>query len=353
MARVVPTEGDIHDVAPGGSVVVAEPEPTSNNNDEVDTTTLQATQRTAPETQESDPHTGQSLATSENPPHALRLDPSQDAGGEEKQPSAVKEPTSSVIGESGKMREANDDATVGPEPQFKPPSRAAAAVGEEERAQQSQPVGAQVDGVGSVVPKTTRTDSLKVSKMDKHSSSGMTTFSLAHPYTDSSSAAKSGLAQVSMADEAENGTIIGESSTRASTQRSGDESQGDDEEESEPRGFEAITRRGTRRYVPRRSQGAGDDGEGASSTTIIDRKRPPLKVPQTMFMGHPVGSTAAEFLERQKHRVQDIRSQQEKSSRLMKLVMEHSAASSGSPLPDVDVVFPDDRSDRDQGDRCV
>lgn len=339
MARVVPTEGDTHDVA---AVVVVTQREEASNDEKVDATTSQCT---APETQHSDPHAREPLPAIQKPPHDLSLDPSQAAAGEENQPSAVKEPTR-VAGGSGKIQEADDnDDAVGPEPGLKSPSRAA-AVGEEERAQQSQPVGGKPDGVASIVPKT-GADSLQVSEMDKHR--GMTTFSLAHPHTDSS-AAKSGPTQVSIA-EAEN-DLIGEGSKRTPTEPSGDQSQEDDENESEPRGFQSIARRGTRRFIPRHSQGSGDDGGGASSTTF-NRKRAPLRVPQTMFMGHPVGSTAAQFLERQKHRVQDVTGKREKASRLMKLVMEHSAAATGSPLPDIDVVFPDDRSDHDQGDRCV
>lgn len=337
MARVVPTEGDTHDAEP---VVVTQREAASND-EKVDATTRQ---RTAPETQDSDPHAREPLPASPKPPHDLSLDPSQAAACEENQPSAVKDPTT-VPGESDNIQEADDnDDAVGPEPGLKSSSRVAAA-GEEERVQQSQPVGGNFDGVASIVPKS-GADSLQVSEMDKHR--GMTTFSLAHPHTDSS-AAKSGPTQVSIA-EAEN-DLIGEGSTRRPTEPSDDQSQEDDEEESEPRGFQAIARRGTRRFIPRHSQGSRDDGGGASST--INRKRAPFRVPQTMFMGHPVGSTAAQFLERQKHRVQDVTSKREKASCLMKLVMEHSAAATGSPLPDIDIVFPDDRSDHDQGDRCV
>ena len=75
-------------------------------------------------------------------------------------------------------------------------------------------------------------------------------------------------------------------------------------------------------------------------------KEVPFTVPESMFMGHPAWSKAAEFLGRHERRVQDVRAKKKEVTKLMKLVMDHDPASSGSPLPDVDKIFPVNRSDQ-------
>lgn len=70
----------------------------------------------------------------------------------------------------------------------------------------------------------------------------------------------------------------------------------------------------------------------------------PLKVPGAVFMEHPAESEAAKLLKRHDRRVEDVRAKQEKVGELMKLVMDHDPDISESPLPDIDKVFPTNRS---------
>lgn len=55
-----------------------------------------------------------------------------------------------------------------------------------------------------------------------------------------------------------------------------------------------------------------------------------------------MGNPAAEFLERQLKRLEASKIMQEDVRGKLKLVMEHDPAAMGSPMPDIDKVFPPD-----------
>lgn len=179
----------------------------------------------------------------------------------------------------------------------------------------------------------------EISEMDhQHSCDGLRTFSLAHPYRDHLS---------------ENGAQRGDDAGRKGTEGISSSSSGEpavpeetEEGDSEPPGA-AFARRGTQKFVSRPSPERGvSDGEMASSSG----KEAPFRVPQTMYMGHPVGTQAAEFLERHTHRVRDVKTTRKKVSSMLKSVMDHDPISSGSALPDIDSLFPVKGSEHDQGD---
>eukprot|EP00904_Undaria_pinnatifida_P001578 jgi/Undpi1/11420/HiC_scaffold_30.g13717.m1 len=117
-------------------------------------------------------------------------------------------------------------------------------------------------------------------------------------------------------------------------------------EEGFKRAGAVFARRGTRRFIPRSSQ------DNANNKPASE-KRPSFHAPPAMYMGHPVGSPAAEFLERHERRVKEAAVRRVSVSELLKLVMNHDPVSSGSPMPDVDVVFPDYHSDQNEGDWFV
>ena len=121
-----------------------------------------------------------------------------------------------------------------------------------------------------------------------------------------------------------------------------------DEEEFKPAagGGAVFARRGTGRFMPRSSSDKAND-------KLASEQRPSFHVPPAMFMGHPVGSLSAEFLERHERRVKEATIRRESVSELLKLVMNHDPVSSGSPMPDIDVVFPDYHSDQNEGDWFV
>lgn len=138
----------------------------------------------------------------------------------------------------------------------------------------------------------------------------------------------------------------GASSSRSNNTLDTDEC--DEEEDFNPAGGggAVFVRRGTRRFVPRSSPDEGND-------KLASERRPSFRAPPAMYMGHPVGSLSAEFLERHERRVREATIRRESVSELLKLVMNHDPVSSGSPMPDVDVVFPDYHSDQNEGDWFV
>lgn len=71
-----------------------------------------------------------------------------------------------------------------------------------------------------------------------------------------------------------------------------------------------------------------------------------------MSMDHPLGSLAAEFLERKVQRERAVKAGRVDVTANLRLVMEHDLAVSGSPFPDIDVVFPPKQVDPDNGDWC-
>lgn len=105
----------------------------------------------------------------------------------------------------------------------------------------------------------------------------------------------------------------------------------------------------TRKFL---RQNTGVDGRALAGNG--KKKKAPFRAPQTMYMGHPVGSPAAEFLERQQRRLAEIRTRREEVAGLLALVTDHNPKTSGSSLPDIDAVFPDRRGrEQSQGDWCV
>eukprot|EP00903_Cladosiphon_okamuranus_P014322 g13301.t1 len=177
--------------------------------------------------------------------------------------------------------------------------------------------------------------------MDKHS--GMTTFSLMRHGDDESSLDRPNEgprtpAEQERDDENATGTLM-----------EGEEENDEEVSEGPPRPARQNT--GVGRKFVRQNTGIGD---GPLTPGGNKKKKAPFHVPQTMYMGHPVGSPAAEFLERQQHRVGEIKTRREEVAGLLKLVMEHNPNSTGSGLPDIDEVFPDKRGrERSQGDWCV
>lgn len=175
--------------------------------------------------------------------------------------------------------------------------------------------------------------------MEKHS--GMTTFSL--------------MRQGSNSDPGQETTAegeAGETHDEASTEIPADLGEGEDDDDDQLKDTSvAFARRGTRRFVRQ------DTGIGVGDGVLCGggKKKRPFRVPQTMYMGHPLGSPAAEFLERQHHRLADVKTRREVVARRVGLVMEHNPLATGSGLPDIDEVFPDkkDVGDNSHGDWCV
>lgn len=81
-----------------------------------------------------------------------------------------------------------------------------------------------------------------------------------------------------------------------------------------------------------------------SKMLLGNAEQNPLKVPGVIFMEHPAQSKAATLLRRHGRRVEDVRAKKGKVEELMKLVMDHDPDISESPLPDIDKVFPMNRS---------
>lgn len=173
------------------------------------------------------------------------------------------------------------------------------------------------------------------------------TFSLPHPNEDTASLANADNNPISLASR-EREESKNDSRASSLSNYTPDTEEYDEEEEFEPAGGggAVFARRGTRRYVPRPSSDRGND-------KLASEKRPSFRAPPVMSMGHPVGSLSAEFLERHERRVKEATIRRESVSELLKLVMNHDPVSSGSPMPDVDVVFPDYRSDQNEGDWFV
>lgn len=130
---------------------------------------------------------------------------------------------------------------------------------------------------------------------------------------------------------------------------SGSSEDGEESERTSEHSGAIFARRGTRRYIPRSSQKTGSENR----ILLSKGKSTAFNVPQAMFKGHPVGSTAGMFLERQDLRVREVKTRREEVAHLLRLVIDHNSITSGSPLPDIDAVFPLDVSDQDEGDRYV
>lgn len=76
-----------------------------------------------------------------------------------------------------------------------------------------------------------------------------------------------------------------------------------------------------------------------------------VEIPQAMFMGHPVGSPSADFLERQQHRDNDVKVRKEEiADKLITILQHNPVISGGAPLPDIDVLFPVEGPDPENGD---
>jgi len=132
----------------------------------------------------------------------------------------------------------------------------------------------------------------------------------------------------------------------------------DDEEDSEFAGVRLVRQQTgagvgrARRKLDRQNTGVG--GADGLRRSGGKKKKAPFQVPQTMYMGHPLGSAAADFLERQHHRISEVKTRRDEVAGMVKLVMEHKPKGGGSALPDVDAVFPYRRErDQSQGDWCV
>lgn len=177
--------------------------------------------------------------------------------------------------------------------------------------------------------------------MNKHS--GMTTFSLMQQHDEESSLDGPGPGPV---------THTGQEDDDSMTEKLLTEAAEEEEEEPEPAAAN-FARRGTRKLI-RQDTGIGFGG-GMLGSGGQKKKKAPFHVPQAMYMGHPVGSPAAEFLEGQQHRLAQVKTRREEVAELLKLVMEHNPKISGSGLPDVDEVFPymRGRENDQQGDRCI
>lgn len=165
----------------------------------------------------------------------------------------------------------------------------------------------------------------------------------------------SGMATFSLLRHGEESSLDGPGPGPATHTEQEDNDREEREEEAEKDAEPAVAdfvRRGTRKFVRQNTGiGAGDGMLGSGGK----KKKAPFQVPQTMYMGHPVGSPAAEFLERQQHRLAQVKARREEVSGLLKLVMEHNPKRSGSDLPDIDEVFPyiRGRENEQQEDRCT
>lgn len=193
---------------------------------------------------------------------------------------------------------------------------------------------------GSGVTDNNTKDDLPTLDMDKHS--GMTTFSLMRQ--DDEPSLDGPDARLSTHTEQEGD----EENTTEKLMEAAEENEEEDSELGLPRLVRNNT--GIARKFVRQNTGIGTQG-GASAGR---KKKASFRVPQTMYMGHPVGSPAAEFMERQQHRLAEIKTRRQEVAGLLELVMEHNPNSTGSVLPDIDAVFPDQRGrEKSQGDWCV
>lgn len=182
---------------------------------------------------------------------------------------------------------------------------------------------------------------LPPSKLDMEKHSGMTTFSLMRQGSDSS------LGQT----KTPKAGIEDDDDETASGMLADLAEEGDDDADMAKPASAAIARRGTRRFVRQDTGiGIGDGVLGGGG-----KKKRPFRVPQTMYMGHPLGSPAAEFLERQQHRLAEVKTRREIVAARVGLVMDHNPLATGSGLPDIDEVFPDKKGvgDNSHGDWCV
>lgn len=200
------------------------------------------------------------------------------------------------------------------------------------------------DAASAVADHSSQGASSTTLDMEKHS--GMTTFSLMR-HSDESSLDGPGRGPATHAEQEHDAKVGGEEKDEEEK-----EEEQEEEEEGEPEPVVAnFGRRGTRKFVRQDTKGGGF-GNGMLGGEGKDKKAP-FHVPQTMYMGHPVGSPAAEFVERQQHRLAQVKTRREEVAGLLKLVMDHNPKSSGSGLPNVDAVFPymRGRENDQQGDR--
>lgn len=177
--------------------------------------------------------------------------------------------------------------------------------------------------------------------MGKHS--GMTTFSLMQHDAESSPARPDAGLSTRIEQEGEE-----ENTTETLAERV-QQAEDFEEEDSELAPRMARQTTGAGRKLARQNTGIG-----GGALTGGKKKKAPFCVPQTMYMGHPVGSPAAEFLERQQHRLVDVKTRRQEVAGLLELVMEHNPKNTESAMPDIDKVFPDKRGrENSQGDWCV
>lgn len=177
--------------------------------------------------------------------------------------------------------------------------------------------------------------------VDKHS--GMTTFSLMRQDDESSL----GRPDAGLSTHTEQ--VEDEESTTETSMKVAEQNEEEESELSNPRFVRQNT--GVARKFVRQNTGIGPD-DGVK--TDGKKNKAPFRVPQTLYMGHPVGSPAAEFLERQQHRLTEIKTRRQQVAGLLELVVEHNPKSTGSALPDIDAVFPERRGrENSQGDWYV
>lgn len=365
MTKVVPTETDdppspTSGTAQGGAYADAVSEPTANS---VDQLTTQAE--------------GGSIGTTASLPAEENIPPGEENGvigsaaplpGEENMPSPVgrfPNPSDSDAAATAKAEEfasnaPNVSSTV-PDPGankdevdtgslLNPSTTSTTPPSESREVQQhSTTVNEKSDenepGV-SLVPNISETNK------DKHGGDGdgsnNKAVPLSHPNVETASLgdADNNPATLTSGEREESKDNSGASSSPSNNTLDTDEC--DEEEEFNPAGGggAVFARRGTRRFVPRSSPDEDND-------KLASERRPSFRAPPAMYMGHPVGSLSAEFLERHERRVREATIRRESVSELLKLVMNHDPVSSGSPMPDVDVVFPDYHSDQNEGDWFV
>ena len=268
----------------------------------------------------------------------------------EDDPAEVQPTTSTTAGASAEEEDQRLDSTIsdgantesGEEmspPRSGDPSRKPPESEEMHHEVQQLESGALATVGGSDVVGSDMKDVAPALDMDKHS--GMTTFSLMR-HDDESSLGEPDAGLTPHIEE-------GDEANDLETLKEGEE--GDEEGDSEFAPRLARQNTGATRKFVRQNTGIGVAG-GAS--TGRRKKKAPFRVPQMMFMGHPVGSPAAEFLERQQHRLAEIKTRREEVAGLLELVMEHNPKTTGSSLPDIDAVFPDKWGrEPSQGDYCV
>lgn len=231
------------------------------------------------------------------------------------------------------------DVELPPTKRSTDPSREPSESEEMDHESQLESVALATAGGSDVIGSNTN-DAAPTLDMDKHS--GMTTFSLMH-HDDESDLEEpdAGLSPPH--------TEEGDEANDLETLKEGPEENEEEDSELAPRLARQNT--GVTRKFVRQNTGVGAAG-GASAGG--KKKKAPFRVPQTMYMGHPVGSPAAEFLERQQHRLAEVKTRREEVAGLLELVMDHNPKSTGSSLPDIDAVFPDKRGrEQSQGDYCV